>query len=211
MKIQLALDRLEIADAIQITRMVEDSIDWIEVGTSLIKEFGMASVRELKQAFPAKTIVADMKTIDNARYEFEMAFRSGADVATVMGVSPLVTIDICMEVAARFNKKVMFDLLNTSEDQVRELMNYRDAIFCAHVSKDEQEESGERNKGTKNGALFTENEVQVAAAGGITIESLAALRKSLNPSVVIVGSAITKASNPTQAAARLKQAVLKGE
>lgn len=210
MKIQLALDRLEIADAIQITRIVEDSIDWVEVGTSLIKEFGMASVRELKQAFPHKTIVADMKTIDNARYEFEMAFQAGADIATVMGVSPLVTIDACMEVAARYDKKVMFDLLNTSDDQVSELLNYPDAIFCTHVSKDEQEESGAQNSGIKRD-LFTGTSIEIAAAGGITIDSLADLRKFLNPSVVIVGSSITKASNPAEAAAKLKQAILKGE
>ncbi|MEH7454925.1 3-hexulose-6-phosphate synthase [Gottfriedia acidiceleris] len=211
MKIQLALDRLQIADAINLTRIVEESIDWVEVGTSLIKEFGMASVRELKQAFPHKTIVADMKTMDNARYEFEMAFEAGADIVTVMGVSPLVTINACMEVAARYEKKVMFDLLNTTEDQVRELLNYPDAIFCAHVSKDEQEESGARNKRIMNSTLFTGTSIQIAAAGGITIDSLAKLKKSLNPSVVIIGSAITKTTNPKEAAAKLKQAIMEGE
>lgn len=151
MKLQLALDRMEIAEAIKLTEKVQDSIDWIEVGTSLIKEFGMKSVQELKRTFPNKWIVDDMKTIDNARYEFEMAFQSGADVATVMGVSPLVTIDACMEVANRYNKLVMIDLLNTSEEQVRNLVKYREAIFCAHVSKDEQEESGVKNQEKKHG------------------------------------------------------------
>lgn len=211
MKIQLALDRLEIAEAIEITRSVEGSIDWVEVGTSLIKEFGMASVRKLKQAFPHKVIVADMKTIDNARYEFEMAFQAGADIATVMGVSPLVTIEACMEVASRYDKQVMFDLLNTSGDQIRELLNYKDAIFCTHVSKDEQEESGVGNRGSKNKSLFAGTSLQIAAAGGITIDSLPDLRNTLNPSVVIIGSAITKASNPSEAAAKMKQAVLKEE
>ena len=51
MKLQLALDRMEIDDAIQLTKKVEDSIDWVEVGTSLIKEFGMASVKEMKKSF----------------------------------------------------------------------------------------------------------------------------------------------------------------
>lgn len=209
MKIQLALDRMEVAEAIQLTRNVEDSIDWIEVGTSLIKEFGMASVKEIKQAFPTKTIVADMKTIDNARYEFEMCFQAGADVATVMGVSPLVTIDACMEVAKRYDKKVMLDLLNTSEEKIRELRKYTEAIFCAHVSKDEQEELGERNRGTEKGHLL--NGLQLAAAGGITLDSLDALRKTLNPAVVIVGSAITKASNPAEAALLFKQRILQME
>lgn len=45
-KIQLALDS-------QLARKKgEDSVDWVEIETSLIKEFGMTSVKEIKQAFP---------------------------------------------------------------------------------------------------------------------------------------------------------------
>jgi 3-hexulose-6-phosphate synthase len=208
MKIQLALDRMEIAEAIELTRKVEDSIDWIEVGTSLIKEFGIASIKEMKQAFPNKQILADIKTIDNARYEFELCFEAGADVATVMGVSPLVTIDICMEVANRYHKKVMIDLLNTSDEQKRELRKYKDAIFCEHVSKDQQEESGSQNHGTGQGVF---SGFQVAAAGGINLDSIEDLAKSLNPAVVIIGSAITKAVNPSEAAAKFKQLILQTE
>ena len=204
MKIQLALDRMEINEAIELTRKVEDSVDWIEVGTSLIKEFGMASVRDMKRAFPSKTIVADIKTIDNARYEFEMCFEAGADVATVMGVSPLVTIDACMEVAERYNKIVMIDLLNTTEQQKRELMKYKKAVFCEHVSKDQQEELGASNHGTVDKNIYGPD-MTIAAAGGITLDSLQLLRKTLNPSIVIIGSAITKAENPTEAAAKFKK------
>ncbi|MFB3171260.1 3-hexulose-6-phosphate synthase [Neobacillus sp. 179-C4.2 HS] len=203
MKIQLALDRMEISEAIELTRKVEDSVDWIEVGTSLIKEFGMASVGEMKQAFPAKTIVADIKTIDNARYEFEMCFEAGADVATVMGVSPLVTIEACMEVAGRYNKTVMIDLLNTTEHQKRDLMKYKNAVFCEHVSKDQQEELGASNHGVVDKNLYGPD-MTIAAAGGITLDSLDSLRKTLNPSIVIIGSAITKAENPAEAAAKFK-------
>lgn len=204
MKIQLALDRMEINEAIELTRKVEDSIDWIEVGTSLIKEFGMTSVREMKQAFPFKTIVADIKTIDNARYEFEMCFEAGADVATVMGLSPLVTIEACMEVAKRYNKLVMIDLLNTTEQQKRDLMKYKEAVFCEHVSKDQQEELGEANYGNITDSLYSPD-MKVAAAGGIKLDSLDLLRKTLNPEILIIGSAITKAENPAEAAAKFKQ------
>lgn len=207
MKLQLALDRMEINEAIQLTKKVEDSIDWVEVGTSLIKEFGMASVKEMRKAFPNKVIVADIKTIDNARYEFEMAYQAGADVATVMGVSPLVTIDACMEVANRFNKIAMFDLLNTTEEQVKSLFKYNEAVFCIHVSKDEQEESGARNKGKSNIKFPADQSLKLAVAGGIAMDSLESLKRTLNPSVVIVGSAITKAENPSEAAKKFKQAL----
>ena len=211
MKIQIALDRMEIEEAIDLAKKVEDSIDWIEVGTSLIKEFGVLSVKEIKNAFPSKTVVADIKTIDNARYEFEMCFDAGADVATVMGVSPLVTIEACMEVANRYKKQVMIDLLNTSAEQKQALMKYKEAIFCDHVSKDEQEEAGSQNQGTKREPLFDDPAIQVAAAGGISLDSIGKLREKLNPAVAIIGSAITKADNPAEAAAKFKQICVQEE
>lgn len=211
MKIQLALDRMGIADAIHLSRKVEDYVDWIEVGTSLIKEFGVVSIQELKQAFPNKIIVADIKTIDNARYEFELCFEAGADVATVMGVSPLVTIDACLEVAQRYNKKMMIDLLNTFAEQKRALLKYKEAIFCDHVSKDQQEEAGSQNRGAKESELVGDAGIEVAVAGGVTLESIGKLRETLNPAVVIIGSAITKASNPAETAAKFKEICLQQE
>ncbi|WHY90023.1 orotidine 5'-phosphate decarboxylase [Neobacillus cucumis] len=211
MKIQLALDRLEIQEAIQLTKLVEHSIDWIEVGTSLIKEFGMTSIKELKNVFPNKKIIADIKTIDNARYEFEMCFNAGADVATVMGVSPLVTIDTCFEVASQHNKQVMIDLLNTSEEQKSYLMKYKDAIFCDHVSKDEQEENGKSQSGIRQTGMFKKHFLKTAVAGGITTDTLKSLKARLNPDVVIIGSAITKAGNPKEAAEKFKDLIVKLE
>ncbi|MDF2790427.1 MAG: 3-hexulose-6-phosphate synthase, partial [Neobacillus sp.] len=122
----------------------------------------------------------------------------------VMGVSPLVTIDACMEVAERYNKIVMIDLLNTTEQQKRELMKYRKAVFCEHVSKDQQEELGASNHDAMDKNIYG-HDMTIAAAGGITLDSLQLLRKTLNPSIVIIGSAITKAENPAEAAAKFKK------
>ena len=211
MNIQLALDRLTIEEAIKIADKVRPYVDWIEVGTSLIKEFGMKSVQELRKAFPEKIILADMKTFDNARYEFEMCYNAGADVATVMGAAPKVSIDTCMEVAKKFNKLVMFDLLNTSAVQLDQLLEYKDAIFCGHVSKDQQEISGEKqsfNKLNLPQSLLSVEGPRLALAGGISLDSLPELAE-IKPYVVIVGSAITKAKDPINAAQAINQLAVK--
>ncbi len=201
MKIQLALDRLTIEQAVAVTRPVSPYIDWIEVGTSLIKEFGMDSVRALRNAYPDHVIVADMKTFDNAVYEFEMCFSAGADIATVMGAAPLVTIEACMNTAAKAGKKVMIDLLHTSEEQLEALQMYSDAIFCLHVSKDQQEMQGS-TQGTEGfyvpPSLSGEGR-KLAFAGGITVDMAQALTR-IYPHVMIIGSAITKAKDPAAAA-----------
>lgn len=211
MNVQLALDRLTIEEAIKIATTVREYVDWIEVGTSLIKEFGMESVKQLRKAFPEKVIVADIKTFDNARYEFEMCYKAGADVATIMGAAPKVSIDICVRVAQECGKLVMFDLLNTSLTKLDELLEYKDAIFCGHVSKDQQEISGKTqtlNESKLPQCLIAGEGGRIALAGGITLESLPKLAE-IKPYVIIVGSAITKAKDPAKAAKEFKQLIFK--
>ncbi|UUZ91420.1 orotidine 5'-phosphate decarboxylase [Paenibacillus sp. P25] len=209
MKLQLALDRMTIPAAIAMVREVGPYIDWIEVGTSLIKEFGMESVEKMKNAYPDKIVVADVKTFDNAKYEFELCYRAGADVATVMGAAPPVTVETCMETAARYGREVMIDLLHTTEALQRELFKHRDAILCLHVSKDEQEAAGLRLHGggfADDSAAGHNGAGRIAIAGGITLKSSPGLMR-LSPSVMIVGSAITGAAQPERAASELRDAI----
>ncbi|SFB20336.1 MULTISPECIES: 3-hexulose-6-phosphate synthase [unclassified Bacillus (in: firmicutes)] len=205
MKIQLALDRINIEEAISLTKKVEDYVDWIEVGTSLIKEFGMRSVAALKEAFPDKTIVADMKTIDNAVYECKITFDAGADVVTVMGVSPLVTIETCLVEAEKRNKRIMIDLLNTDVASLPRDIAEK-AVLCLHTSKDQQELSGSGFSGL---AVKDVGHLELAIAGGITLENIDEIAK-LNPAVVIIGSAITKAAIPAAAANQFMSLLGKG-
>jgi 3-hexulose-6-phosphate synthase len=199
MNIQLALDRMTIKEAIENVSRVQDYVDWIEVGTSLIKEFGMASVSEISRAFPEKTILADMKTFDNAAYEFEMCYQAGADIATVMGAAPIVTIETCLQAAEKHGKKVMVDLLNTPAAQMQALSSYRNAIFCAHASKDQQEILGDQQSWEKLHLPPLASGLKVAVAGGITLDSLPSIA-SVKPHAVIIGTAITKAADPVKAA-----------
>ncbi|MEC2224306.1 MULTISPECIES: 3-hexulose-6-phosphate synthase [Heyndrickxia] len=201
MKIQLALDRFTIQEAIEIAAKAEKAIEWIEVGTSLIKEFGVKSIYDIKNRFPDKTVVADIKTFDNAKYEFELCFRAGADIATVMGAAPPVTLRTCLDTAGQFDRQVMVDLLNTEAHQQKEIARLENIIVCQHISKDQQEEGG---GGTWGHRAASRNQ-QLAVAGGISLENLAAVR-ALQPDVLIIGSAISKASDPLLAAQKIKEA-----
>lgn len=202
MKIQVALDRVTIEEAIILAKLAEPSVDWIEVGTSLIKEYGIESIYKIKQAFPHKTIVADIKTIDNAEYEFTMCYQAGADIATVMGVSPLPTIDTCANVSEKWNKKMMVDLLNTSSSSQKQVGIYRNAIFCHHISKDEQEKEG-KSLSQINLRQYFHSDAQIAVAGGINPASAASLLQ-MKADVAIIGSAITKSADVAKASAEFQ-------
>lgn len=203
MKIQLALDRLTINQAIALTNKVVDFVDVIEVGTSLIKEFGMGSVSELKQAFPTKQILADIKTIDNARYELELCYQAGADITTVMGSAHPLTIEQCIQFAQANNKDLMIDLLNLNAHQKEQLFANADdhLYFCEHISKDEQELGIPRKK------TFSRRDDKlrrIAIAGGITIQTLPQYIQQ-QPNIIIVGSAITQADDPVEVAKELSK------
>ncbi|RLQ90168.1 3-hexulose-6-phosphate synthase [Planomicrobium sp. Y74] len=206
MKIQLALDRLTKDECFHIVRETMDFIDWIEIGTGIIKEYGMSIVKEMKNLYPDKMIVADMKTCDAGKHEAEQAFRAGADVMTVMGFANNQTILDALEVARSYNKQVMIDLLEIKEkERVEELNRLGVDFFCLHIGKDSQLQ-GESIKEGQMKLVSGLELVHIAVAGGVNEDSVGNfLNKAIQ--VAIVGSAITKSDNPSEAAKRMREAI----
>lgn len=204
MKIQLAIDRVSIERAKEISREASPYIDIIEVGTALIKDFGMASIKEIKEAFPEKIILADIKTIDEGDYEFRAAFNSGADIATVMGAASIDTLRACYRVAEDFKKLMMIDLLEVGYDKINLLADFTDAIFCIHSPSD----GGEHNL-TSLLKEFKEKFPKirkVAVAGGVNYDTINTIKEA-NVDIVIIGGAITKATSIGKAAKKFREMI----
>jgi 3-hexulose-6-phosphate synthase len=204
-KIQLALDRFSIEDAIKIASQASQYVDWIEVGTSLIKEFGVQSILSIRKAFPDKVIVADIKTFDNAEYEMNLCFDAGADVATVLGAASAVTIDKCVRSAIEKEKQIMIDLASVAPEKWVSMPVGDHIVWCLHVSKDEQEALHVRQEGEHAALQQVPVRPTIAIAGGITKESVPLL-SPLMPDIAIVGSYITKARDPHEASRKVREA-----
>lgn len=202
MKIQLALDRLTREKCFSILEETAENIDWIEIGTGVIKEYGMAIVREISQAYPHKTIVADMKTCDAGRHEAKQAFEAGADIITVMAFSHRKTIEETLVVAQQFGKRIMIDLLGVdTKERTEELRGLGVDLFCLHIGKDMQKE-GSLADSSLNRLVEGMEGVEVAIAGGIS-ENTIGLLEGID--IAIVGSAITGSSNPREVSKRLRR------
>lgn len=197
MKIQLAIDRVTIEEALNLIEQTKDSVDIIEIGTSLIKEYGMHSIVRIRNAFPDVKILADIKTIDEAEYEFRKVYEAGADIATVMGAAAISSIDLCDRVAKEYHREYMIDLLEVEETRILQLKKYKNAIFAIHLPSDEKgaglDQLVKRSLSTLAGVE------QIAIAGGVTIETMELMNES-GIDIVIIGGAITKAKNPAEAA-----------
>lgn len=187
----------------QLLQETEAFVDWIEVGTGVIKEYGMAIIREIRKTYPNKVIVADMKTCDAGKHEAIQAFEAGADITTVMAFSANKTILDTLEVAKTYKKKrIMIDLLGVTDRQrLVELEQLGVDLVSLHFGKDMQAEGemgAEQFALTQGFANF-----EVAVAGGINVDSLSSVLQ-IQPDTIIVGSAITKADIPAEAAAVMK-------
>lgn len=202
MNIQLALDRLPWDDCFSIVHQTEAYIDWIEIGTGVIKEYGMDIVRQMKQDYPDKLLVADMKTCDAARAETIQAFEAGADVTTVMAFSSDASIQAVLETAEEYDKKAFVDLLNVQEKRrLGELDKLGVRSASLHIGKDmQQAETGDNDYYE---LLQAFPHWEVSAAGGLKADTLHKI-KDARPDVIIIGGAITKSENPRQAAEKIR-------
>ncbi|EDW4537521.1 3-hexulose-6-phosphate synthase, partial [Salmonella enterica subsp. enterica] len=66
MKLQLALDLVDIPGAKQLVAEVQEHIDIVEIGTPVVINEGLRAVKEIKEAFPSLTVLADLKIMDAA-------------------------------------------------------------------------------------------------------------------------------------------------
>jgi len=205
--LQVALDLLNQHRAIQIAKeSVKGGADWLEAGTPLIKSEGMDIIRKLKDDFPDKTIVADMKTMDTGAFETEMASKAGADVVVILGAADDSTIKDAIKSARKYGTKIMIDLIGVKDKikKAQELEKFGIDYLCIHIGIDEQMMGKKPLEILKQTVKNTN--IPIAVAGGINSENAADLVKA-GASIIIVGGAITKAKNVTEATRNIKKAI----
>ena len=204
--IQVALDVADLERALQIAReSVAGGAEWLEAGTPLIKSEGMDAVRGLKRAFPAKTVVADMKAMDTGSFEAEMACKSGADVVTVLAAADDGTVKEAVAAAERFGARIAVDLIGAQHpvERARECVALGAKIVYAHAGIDQQ------MKGLTSLSIASQIhgklDATIGIAGGIDANAIAQAARVAD--VVVVGGAITKAPDAAAAVRELRKAM----
>jgi 3-hexulose-6-phosphate synthase/6-phospho-3-hexuloisomerase len=205
--LQVALDLLNGDRAIAIAQLaVKGGADWVEAGTPLIKSEGMDVVRQLRDQFPGKTIVADMKTMDTGALEIEMAAKAGADVVSILGVSDDATIRDASKSARKYGATLMVDLIGVPDmiQRAKEVETLGAEYLCIHTGIDEQMLGKKPLSILKQ--LVRHTSLLVAVAGGLNSETVAEV-VTAGAQIIIVGGAITKAKDVTEATRIIKKAL----
>ena len=213
--LQVALDFTGLGEAFQVALEVPRTGRVIlEAGTPLIKSVGLDSVRVLR-ALPGEHLVAaDMKTMDTGALEARLAAGAGADATTVLAAAPRETIQEAVKAAEEAGIAVYADLIGTGDPVgvAERLSGLGVHVALLHIGIDVQRRLGITAAQvpelvSRVAAAF---KGPVAVAGGIKPSEAGALARA-GASIVIIGGAITKSSDPAKAALEAREALQAAE
>ncbi len=204
MKLQVALDVLDLPSALTLANQVSEHVDILELGTPLVKSAGIAAVTAIKAAHPDKQVFADLKTADAGELEAELAFEAGADLVTVMGAADDDTVRGAVAAGKKHGKQVVADMISVVDGRVariQEVAKLGVDFVEIHAGLDEQARPGYSIQQLLDDGRLAG--VPFSIAGGVKVDTIASVREA-GAVVAVAGGAIYSAADPGAAAAELK-------
>ncbi|GEP19603.1 orotidine 5'-phosphate decarboxylase / HUMPS family protein [Pediococcus argentinicus] len=206
MQLQVAIDRVSLEKAVSLAKQLDGVVPIIEMGTSLVKDYGFDGMVAMRKAINHSKLLIDLKTIDEGQYEFEQGFKAQADLLTVMGASSKATLDTTYETAENASGTMMIDLLEIDDAKIKLISNYPNAVYLLHHSVDRADHIDVEQAVTD----FTNQLPQVkhvAVAGGLDLQAVKQLAKQGKTEIVIVGSKIIKSPDIIKSAKEFMEAI----
>jgi bifunctional enzyme Fae/Hps len=198
--LQIALDIPSVERTLKIIDELPESDRIIlEVGTPLIKKYGLKVIRELRKKARDMFIVADLKTLDVGKVEVDLAFEETADAVVVAGVAAKETIDNSIYEAKKLGIYSLVDMMNV-EAPVQKLESLKTLpdIVILHRAIDVEKRTGKPRWGIEELQQAFQRKFLVAVAGGITPETAPeALTKGAD--IIIVGRYVTQSRDVERA------------
>ncbi len=143
---------------------------WIEAGTPFIKREGMNGVRTIRRMWRG-VIVADMKTADGAVGEVDMAKAAGADAITILGASPLETLNLFVHRCEELKMLSIIDMIGIDDPlEVLRPMKKPPDVVELHRGRDEESTRGKVIQYRHVNRIRSKYDVAISAAGGVTLK-----------------------------------------
>jgi len=178
-----------------------------EVGTPLIKKYGVKAIRDLRELAVGAFIVADLKTLDVGRVEVDLAFEETADAVVASGLAAAEMLNGFIHEAKRLGIYAVVDMMSV-ENSIKKLQTLKEFpdVVILHRPID-VEETGETLRWDfirEMREAFKDRKFLVAVAGGITPETA---RQALEngADIVIVGRYVTQSRDVEHAAREFLQ------
>jgi len=198
MLLQLALDKPE---HFAVLAKVYDLVDIVEIGTPLLKRFGVSAITTARELAPNVPVLADTKTVDGGGFEADLVFGAGATFMTVLSCASAATHEVVGKHAEKFGAWVIVDTITESGKSVLlpEGATFPDSFgYVAVHSPTDARLAGDTSTGHIDAvAAMHARGHRVSLAGGIGPKTLEAVI-AVEPEILVVGGAITEADNPRE-------------
>jgi len=197
--LQIALDIPSFTSVERIlARLPESDRLILEAGTPLIKKYGVSVISKIRELKQDAFIVADLKTMDVAKVEVDLAFEESADAVTVSGVASVPTIDNAIYEANRMGIYSILDTMNV-EDPVEliEALKEPPGVVLLHRSVDVERAGGEAVDKRWDFLKTLKSKYKkllVAVAGGLRPENVIDAMKR-GADIIVVGRYITQSKD----------------
>jgi len=141
----------------------------IEAGTPYLKREGVQGIRAMRRHWTGP-IVADLKTTDGGAEEVAMVRQAGATAATVLGSSPVETLDRFIAACKRLGMDSMIDMLGVARP-LRVLMQLKapPRVVVLHRGRDEEGTRGKVIQYRHVNRILSKFDVLISAAGGVDL------------------------------------------
>jgi bifunctional enzyme Fae/Hps len=200
--LQIALDNPSLE---QVRRVIQDLPESdriiLEVGTPLLKKYGVKVVGDLREMAKDIFIIADLKTLDVGKVEVDLAFEETADAVVASGLAAKETLDQFIYEAKKLGIYAVVDMMNV-DNPVEKLRTLREMPGVVILHRGIDMETGrtlglERVNEIKS--AFADKRFLVAVAGGVVPETAGeALQKGAD--ILIVGRYITQSKDVKRSA-----------
>lgn len=200
--IQVSLDVTNLDEALDLAgAAVRAGVDWLEAGTPLILAEGLRCVRGLREAFPDKPIVADLKTMDGAGLEAEMMFQAGANMTVVMGQAHDASIIEQVKMARQYDGRVMCDVMLCPDkpQRAREAEQMGVDYIIVHTGFDERNMVPGLSPLDDLEEILAAVSIPVQAVGGLSIEQ-AIQTLDMGAQIVVFGAPLVISGDAFRAA-----------
>lgn len=198
MLLQIAFDKPE---HLALLPQVKPFADIVEIGTPVLKRFGISAITTARELCPDVMVLADTKTVDGGAFEADMVFGAGAAFMTVLSCASKATHETVGRRAEAYGATVIVDTI--TESGKAELLP-RDAVFpqsfgyvAVHSPTDARLAGNTSTAHIDAVSDMHARGFRVSLAGGIGPDTLSSVI-AVAPEIVVVGTAITESASPKE-------------
>ena len=173
--------------------IVENPRIFIEAGTPYLKREGMRGLQEIRRHWPGQ-IVADLKVVDGALGEVDMARQNGATAITALGSAPIETLNLFIDRCQKLGMISMIDTLGVDDPLtiLRHLKIPPDVVVL-HRGRDEESNRKKLIQYRHVARIRSKYDVVISAAGGVGLKE--ARSAIFNGANIVVANLVSPGHN----------------